>query len=255
VLHLSFKSCIFKKTKKEGELVYRIAIVEDEQHYRETLEGYLLRYEKENNITFEVTTFTDGDEITQNFKPIFDIIFLDIEMKFMDGMETAEYIRQYDKNVILIFITNMSQYAVKGYSVDALSYLLKPVPYFAFSQELVRSIKQIEKRDTKYMMIKTQGNIIKINIDDILFIESNKHRLIIHTYDEEHFFVGTMKDMEEKLQNNGFYRCNSGYLVNLTNVTGVKDNLVLIGKHQLQISRPRKKSFLDKLTQSLGGLT
>ncbi len=70
--------------------------------------------------------------------PRFDIIFLDVEMENLDGFTTARIIRETDPQVMLIFVTNMGQFAIKGYEVDALSYLLKPVPYFAFSQELKR---------------------------------------------------------------------------------------------------------------------
>lgn len=231
----------------------RVAIVEDEASYAETIRNYILKYSNENNMKFEVSLFSDGDEITKDYRPIFDIIFLDVQMKFMDGMETAEYIRKLDKDVILIFITNMAQYAIKGYAVDALSFLLKPVPYFAFSQELMRSLERLKKRNKSFVLIPSKEGVIKLTERNILYIENYKHRLIVHTDNEEYSFVGTMKEMETKLSDKHFYRCNNGYLVNLAQVTGVKDNFALVGKHKLQISRPRKKAFLNALTDYVGG--
>ena len=95
----------------------KIAIVEDEAAVRDQLTDYVRRYTRQYGTEFEVTCFTDGDEILENYRPAFDIIFLDVEMKRLNGMETAQRIRELDDDVLLIFITNMAQYAIKGYSV------------------------------------------------------------------------------------------------------------------------------------------
>lgn len=92
----------------------RIAIVEDETAVREQLAGYVQRYTRQYGTQFEVTMFTDGVEILEDYRPVYDIIFLDIEMLHLDGMETARRIRELDSDVLLIFITNMAQYAIKG---------------------------------------------------------------------------------------------------------------------------------------------
>ena len=119
----------------------RIAIVEDEAAVREQLTGYVQRYTRQYGTTFEVTEFSDGVEILDEYRPMYDIVLLDVEMKHLDGMETAQRIRELDKDVVLIFITNMAQYAIKGYAVGALDYVLKPVPYFAFSQQLQKAVE------------------------------------------------------------------------------------------------------------------
>lgn len=230
----------------------RIAVVDDDEKHIDLINSYLSKFSEEHDKKFKVENFKDGDEITQNYKPVFDIIFLDVQMNFMDGMTTAEYIRQYDENVILIFITNMAQYAIRGYTVNALSYLLKPVPYFAFSQELMRSIERLQSQNKSFMLIKNKEGVVKLDIDRILFIETYQHRLIVHTDEDEYSFIGTMKDVESELSDKHFYRCNNGYLVNLAKVTGVKDNIAFIGDHELQISRPRKKDFLNALTNYVG---
>ena len=129
----------------------KIAIVEDEAAVRDQLTDYVRRYTRQYGTEFEVTCFTDGDEILENYRPAFDIIFLDVEMKRLNGMETAQRIRELDDDVLLIFITNMAQYAIKGYSVGALDYVLKPVPYFAFSQQLQKAVNQLARRARHYL--------------------------------------------------------------------------------------------------------
>ena len=193
----------------------RIAIVEDEAAVREQLAGYVQRYTRQYGTPFEVTEFADGMEILEDYRPQFDIIFLDVEMKHLDGMETARRIRERDGGVLIVFITNMAQYAIRGYAVGALDYVLKPVPYFAFSQQLQK----------------------------------------VHFYTEKENFVvpGTLKNYEEKLVGRAFARCNSGYLVNLAQVSGVQQDMVQVGPYALQISRPRRKAFMAELADYIGG--
>jgi DNA-binding LytR/AlgR family response regulator len=233
---------------------FKIAVVEDEKQSADILIGYIKRYAKEHNEDIDVVYFSDGDEIVYEYKPIYDIIFLDIEMRLLDGMTTAEHIRKLDKDVILIFVTNMTQYAIKGYAVDALNYLLKPVPYFAFSQELKRAFTKLKKRENNYIMFSIQDGVIRLNTADILYIESMKHKLIIHTKEDQFVITGTMKEMENKLSDINFFRCNSGYLVNLARVTGVKNNLAILDDRELIISRPRKKVFMEALTKFFGDM-
>lgn len=232
---------------------YSIAIVEDNAQFSDSVKAYLDRYSKENNVDFNVYSFSDGDEITSDYEAKYDIIFLDVEMKRLDGMSAAQKIRTYDSEVIIIFITNMAQYAISGYNVGALSFLLKPLPYFAFSQELTKSIDRLKKRKQKAILVPTDNGMIKLTSVEITYIESYGHDLIIHTKNESHILRGTIKKMEEELMGLPFYRCNHGYFVNLAYVQAVKDDDVIIGVDRLKISRPRKKAFLSALTQYIGG--
>ena len=114
----------------------RIAIVEDDRHDREALKKCLNRYEKENQMKFSVTEFQDGEDIVTDYTASYDLIILDIEMAFLNGMKAAEKIRELDTNVIIIFITNMPQYAIQGYKVNALDYILKPISYLSIQSSI-----------------------------------------------------------------------------------------------------------------------
>jgi len=113
----------------------RVAIVEDDDSYAETLQEYLNKYEQENEVRFQVVRYEDGADLVEKYHGDFDILIMDIELKFMDGMTAAQHIRKMDSNVIIIFVTNMPQFALKGYQVDALDYVLKPISYYAFFPE------------------------------------------------------------------------------------------------------------------------
>lgn len=231
----------------------RIAMVEDEAAVREQLMGYVQRYTRQYGTTFEVTEFADGMEILEDYRPQFDIIFLDVEMKHLDGMETARRIRERDGGVLIVFITNMAQYAIRGYAVGALDYVLKPVPYFAFSQQLQKVEAQLRRRTRHYLAVPVEGGLRRLDTSRIYYIESEGHR--VHFYTEEGDFAapGALKALEEKLADRPFARCNSGYLVNLAQVQAVQQNTVEVGPYELQVSRPKRKSFLAALTDYIGG--
>ena len=195
----------------------RIALVEDEAAVRAQLQGYVQRHTRQYGTEFAVTEFADGMELLDDYRPVYDILFLDVEMKHLDGMETARRVRELDKDVIIVFITNMAQYAIGGYAVGALDY------------------------------------VRRLDSSLIYYLESEGHR--VHFYTEEGDFVaaGTLKAFEEKLAERPFARCNSGYLVNLAQVKSVQQGMVQVGPYELQVSRPRRKAFLAALADHIGG--
>lgn len=231
-----------------------IAVVEDDDRSRAVLVEHLLRFRDERGLDLEVAAFSDGQEILAKYRPIYDIVLLDIEMEHVDGMTTARRIRVVDQDVVLVFITNSPQYAIGGYQVSALSYLLKPVPYGALSEELDRCIDQVRKRERSFVLLVTGTEQHRVDVADIVYIESIKHRLVVHATTRDYSLVGSLSAMEEELAENDFFRSNNCYLVNLRHVTGVQQSsCILQGNRELQISRPRKKAFLGALSDYLGG--
>ena len=145
----------------------------------------------------------------------------------------AEEIRKMDSEVVIIFITNMAQYAIRGYAVDALDYVLKPVSYFAFSQRLNRAIERMKKREAKVIMVNIKGGMVRINIANIYYIESQGHTLILHTILGDYETTGKMKEMDEKLSGMNFCRGNKGYLINLQHVDRIQDNCAVVKGEEL----------------------
>ena len=132
--------------------------------------------------------------------------------------------------------------------------MLKPLPWFAFSQELKKSIDMVRRNDDDSMLIDTGKEQMRLNLADILYLESIRHTIVIHTLDGKLSINGTLKDMEAKLADYHFFRSNSCYLVNLKHVTGVADqDCIMSNGEQLRVSRPRKKAFLTALTDYMGG--
>lgn len=226
-----------------------IAIVEDEDSYASQLTEFINKYEAESGSSFRITRFKDGDEITNGYKGQFDIILMDIEMKLMDGMTAAEEIRKLDQEVVIMFITNMTNYAIRGYQVDALDYVLKPVSYFAFSQKLGRAIARMKKGSSKTISIELPSGIKKLDIDNVFYIESEGHNLVFYTSGGEFKIRAKIGDFENQLSSYNFFRSNKGYLVNLKYVDGVENGCCIIAGKQLLISRARKNDFMTALTE------
>ena len=238
---------------KGGAVMIRVAIVEDDAEVQGVLQEYVRRYTRQYGTEFEVTVFADGVDILEDYRAVYDIIFLDVEMKHLDGMTTAERIRQMDADVILIFITNMAQYAIRGYSVGALDYVLKPVPYFAFSQQLLKAVARLEKRAKHYLTVPVEGGLRRLDTASIYYLESEGHRVHFYTDEGDFSAPGALKAFEEKLADCPFARCNSGYLVNLAQVRELRQSTVQVGPCELQVSRPKRKAFLAALTDYIGG--
>lgn len=240
------------KSEQWGEIM-RIAIVEDEQAYADSLQQYLKRYGQEYSQKLDVTRYENGAVFLRDFRGQFDIILLDISMPVMDGMETARQIRKTDSNVVLLFVTNLSQYAIRGYEVDAMDYILKPVSYFAFSQRLNRAMARVKSHARNYLIVSTKTGMQKLDIASIYYVESQGHTLILHTRSGDYLCAGTMKEIEEKLEKFHFFRCNKGYLVALQYVDGIQEGCAVVNGEPLLISRARKSEFMDALTEYVGG--
>lgn len=228
----------------------RIAIVEDDLTYSNQLEGYLHKYETEYGEAFEITTYTDGNLIVGDYHSQFDIILMDIEMQYMDGMSAAEAIRRVDKEVVIIFITYTPQYAIRGYAVEALDYIVKPISYFAFSQRLARAIIRMKKREQKSVIISVKGGVVRLPVNSIYYIESQGHDIIYHTSSGDYVTSGTLKDAEEALASLHFFRGSKWYLINLSQVEGLEESVAkLKGGSSVVLSRGRKKEFMEALAQ------
>lgn len=231
-----------------------IGIVDDSSRDREVIENYLLQYQEENGLKYSTRQFDDGAALLENYQSNFDIIFLDIQMDGIDGMRAAAAIRSVDTSVIIIFVTKTAQYATTGYAVQAQSYLLKPTTYFAFETELSRALTQLKRVERESILIGSATAQRRVDIADIIYIESKRHKVTVYTLEHEVTFNATLKAYEDLLSSRNFYRANSGYLVNLQHVTAVEgEEAAMANGHVLKVSRSRKKGLMEALASYIAG--
>lgn len=231
----------------------RIAVVDDNLKDRERLKQYIETYAAEHDRKAEIFLYADGLDFLDHMGKNFDIVFMDIEMPHLDGIRTARRMRETDDTTILIFITNLAQYAIHGYEVNAIEFMVKPVGYYNFSDKMTKALKYLRRNDEKTMLFKSGDVVTKIPVSRILYLEKDKNYIIFHTEQGDYRERGSMADMEEKLAGTGFSKCISGCLVNLRYVTKMERDVVWIRDISLPVSRTQRKLFAKEFVDYLGG--
>ena len=232
----------------------RIAIVEDEVRERAHLRDCLAYMAEKERLEFDIVEFGSGEAFLGGYQPVYDIVLMDIELPGINGMETAKALRRLDSFVLLVFVTNMVQYAVSGYEVDALNYILKPVNRFDFALKMNKAISRTAKRTEKSVQIRAGKDLYMLPVAAIRYLEVDGHYIVYHTTEGDYSEYITLKEAEKKLDKPYFVRCNRCYLVNLKYVAAVRDDVVQVGRDELLISRPQKKAVLNALAVFIGGV-
>ncbi len=230
-----------------------IAIVEDEVEEAETLRSYFAHYTEEYGTTFTVTHFLSAEAFLNRYHPVYDLVLMDICLPKASGMDAAAQLRQVDQSVPLIFVTNMAQFAVKGYEVGAFDFVVKPMSYANFALKIHRLLGKLATRREAEVLVSQSDHMIRLSASQIKYIEISGHRMVYHTTSGEVSAYGNLKEAEAALDPAMFTRCNSCYLVNLNYVQAIQGHTVLVGGEALQISRPRRRAFIQALNDYLGG--
>ncbi|HWT76753.1 MAG TPA: LytTR family DNA-binding domain-containing protein [Mobilitalea sp.] len=231
----------------------RVAIIEDNEIYTKQLLSYIQDYKTKKGYEIQVSTFGNGEELLFDYKPVYDIILMDIEMPKMDGMSTAKEIRKLDDFVEIIFVTNFAQYATEGYKVKAKAYVLKPINYYGFTMELQSVIDDVSKKRDHFILLSYGDGVSRVNVRDIYYVESQKHNIVIHTENGIFTMREPLKNMEKRLSGCHFEKCGISYLVSLAQVQSIRGNFAIVGKDEVPISRQKRKTFMTALTDYIGG--
>lgn len=227
----------------------KIAIVEDNEKHAEILRQYIERFGTERNEQFEVERFDNGMQFISEYSATFDIVFMDIEMPVFDGISTARKLRELDNDVCLIFVTNLAKYALFGYEVSAMDYMVKPVKYFNFAMKLEKAVRLRRSRHTGWLMLKIDESIKKIDFNAILFVEVFGHTAVIHTDKEALTIRMTLGALTEKLPKPFFFQCNRSVIINLKYLSEVKDSCAVVGNQNIKISRSKMTDLLEAMAE------
>lgn len=231
----------------------RICIVDDEEECIERLKKFILHYFTVHEGGFEIAVFKDGAELVKNYMPVYDIIYLDIEMPGLDGMQTAARIREADEDTVIIFLTRLKQFAVKGYEVGAFDYIVKPVDYNSFEIKFTRAIKAAARRSELRVEVRTVREVLWLPASSIYRIEVNRHELTYYTASGVFNTRGSLGEMEKKLYPYGFRLCSRYCLVNMRHVTGMYDWYLLVRGEKVEVSRSKRKEMMRSLVDYFGG--
>ncbi len=222
----------------------RVAIVEDESADREKIARFLRDYAAEMNILLDMEEFVSGDELMSRYKKIFDIIIFDVDMPGTNGMDTARRIREADSQVAMLFVTNMAQYAINGYEVDAVDYMIKPVGYYDFVLKFKKAVAKAAQSKSSYVYLEMPDGMRRMPVAEIAYVEVMRHYLIYHADGECYKVRGSMKEHEHELAAYNFCRIHRSYLVNLAAVEEISAAQLRIGEDTLPVGRAYKSHLL-----------
>lgn len=237
----------FSATEVEGVRevngMISIAVCDDEIFACCQIAGKIRKFLDDRGVAFQIRQFYKGNELLQA-KEHFDIIFLDILMDELDGMETAEAFRKKKKDALLIFVTSSRKYVYDAYDVEAFQYLVKPVDDGKLFRVLERAVQKKQPQEKEFIVFQKGQTKVKLPLEDICYIESQGRQLLVHTTDGVISFYGKMGEIEEKLQEKDFFRCHKSYLVHLRFVRSydVKD-VVLDNGERVVVAKKRQEEF------------
>ena len=236
---------------EEGKRQMKIAVVDDSIEDAQRIDTYLAQFQSEHNRTFQIKVFHSSFDFLEEYRGEYDIIFLDIEMPGSNGLEVAREIRQRDQAVGIVFITSLAQYAIEGYEVQAIDFMVKPVGYYNFSMKLEKAFRFIDSHREQDILINDKSGIFRISVSDIQYIEKDRDYLLFYTRQGTSKTRGSMKEIKIKLESLPFSECSYGCLVNLNYVRRVgKDSVVLTSDKELPLSR-RLKNCLHRIISTL----
>lgn len=227
-----------------------IVICDDEFLHRSILKEFLITLLDEELLEYDLIEYSSGEDLIRDYNKV-DLLFLDIRMSELSGMDVARKVREFDSNVEIIFTTSVEQYVFEAYEVKAYRYLVKPIEYEKFKKEVKICISDYLAKNGM-ISINSNKATIKIPIGEILYAEVMKKEVTIYTESKVYTIETSMKRVENKLSNYGFFRCHHSYLVNLNKVNEMRDKSIFINDNEIPVSRMRYKSLKVKLVNLLG---
>lgn len=243
----------------------RIAVCEDESVFRAQIVQEIENYY--HSLDVAVDSFSAGEELVEKYEkgkqlgqlPHYDILFLDIEMKQMDGFETAKKLHSYGGKEILIYLTSHTEMAMQGYEVDAFRFLAKPLD----TNKLVEALGEIEKRflQEKTILLHTSEQDVMVPVSSILYVEAMKNDVYYTVLEHQHTDCvrtykvrGKLAEAEEQLKGDGFFRCHRSYLVQLMYVVSyTSKEVVLKTGITLPISRGKAGALKSAIVGAING--
>lgn len=231
-----------------------IGICDDILLQRSILIEFVKTYLDKRGILFKIYEFSSGEDLVSNYPEKLDILFLDILMNDMTGMDASRKIRKFDSKVEILFVTSSNCYVHEGYEVRAYRYLMKPISYEIIEKHLSECIDNFLSKNNNYIMLHTKNTLIKINLKSVIYIETDRRDLIIHEEDKSYRVKMSMKNMEMILEGKGFYRCHTSYIVNLRMVESLNKNIIYIKGKEIPISKYAIREFKSELINYLGAI-
>ena len=227
-------------------MAWRIALCDDEELVCQQLGAFLDRFVRQSHEAVELSVFYSAEALLAA-ETEFDILLLDIKMGGMSGMNAARELRRRGSNVVILFITSMTQYAIEGYEVHAYSFLGKPLRYEMFAERMEDAIRMLQKSAGQTLQFRTRDGTVQVNTNEVCYIESFRHEIrfacIGFSFTEGEV---SLSGLESALRGCGFFRIHKSYLVNMRNIRLIGDSeITLVDGSTVTLSKHRRREFLS----------
>lgn len=229
-----------------------VSIVDSHEKDVAHLQGLISDYFRRTGVAYAEQVYKNGMEFIRSSDNS-DIVFMDIQLNRLDGLETARIMRKLGSEAQLIFVTRSAEFAIRGYEVDALDFILKPAGKSNIAFALDKAIKHLERRSSVSLAIKLPNGLASLSSNDITYVEVFDHNLVYHTTKGDFNVRGRLSDVYEKLDPERFMICNRSFIVNLRYVSGIWSDYVLIGDTKISVSKSHRKEILARFSAFLEG--
>lgn len=236
-----------------GERVFRVLVVEDDHSEAEELQAFLARYAKARGLEVQVSWLRTAIDLIAH-EQSYDLILLDIGLPGVSGMEAACLLRASDEITPIVFVTSLAKYAVRGYEVNALGFIVKPVTYSALSLYLDRAVASWRRNAGRYVTISTTSGTRVVPLRRIVYVEVVNHDLIWHLENERPVKArGSLKGAMQQLEGAPVLRISKSHLINMDKVRSIQHgSLTMSSGDKLPLSRAHRRQTVGRLTTYLG---
>lgn len=234
--------------------MYRILIVEDDDVTAAQLQGHVERYAHEHDLDVVMTRLSSALDLPERAADA-DLVFLDIELPRINGMDAALESRSHNTTTLIIFVTNLAQYAVKGYQANALDFMVKPFTYYDLALRLDRALQALRRRGVRRIVVRTREGTRLFPASELVFLDTSHHDVVYHLADGSTVSArGSLKGTWDSLGGAPFLRISSGCIINMAHVRNLRDAEVSLSTGDLVwMSRANKRRCLEEIARYLGG--
>ena len=224
-------------------MIVRIGICDDEARVRLKTRQLVEKYLKMYELTYEIYEFSSGEELLASYPQSLDVLLLDITMGQLNGIETAKEIRSFDSTVDIM---------QEGYVVRAYRYLLKPLDDKKVLKHVMSCIEERLLRQDAHLLIQNRGVFYRIDIPSILYIETKKPGVLIHTSNRTYEIRMSLSELERRLSGYPFFRSHKSYFIHLVHVDRLLSNAVRIQQEEVPVSKHRIRDLKLSMLKLLG---
>ena len=225
----------------------KIASVEDDRKYGQTIREFIARYMTGKDLSYSLDAFSDAESFLSSELFSYDLVFLDIRLPGLDGLSAAHQFREKNTRALIIFLTNMSHLAVKGYSVNALDFIIKPLIYHDFVVTMDRAMNVLRMQEkSDFLCIRSGTKIFRFNPAELKYVEVLGHNMVFHLEREQVEIRCALAAVEADLEKAGLIKANRSFMVNPDFIDAVTGNDIRIGGDTVTLSQSQKKAFLAR---------